>query len=111
MILYKVVCFACFVNEIQICLEFYMNFFGFSVITRYHERFEGCHLVEILPTGLPELRKPSKTRTKTEEIQKPDPKTSIKQSEKLNDYFHVSVNVQECSGGEGGVQKKNQKIH
>ena len=36
-----------------------VNFFGFLVITRYHERFEGCHLVEILPIDLPELSKPN----------------------------------------------------
>ena len=36
-----------------------VNFFGFSVITRDHGGFEGCHLVEMNPTGLPELSKPS----------------------------------------------------
>ena len=36
-----------------------VNFFGFSVITRDHGRFEGRHLVEMNPTGLPELSKPS----------------------------------------------------
>ena len=40
-----------------------VNFFGFLVITRYHERFEGCHLVEIFPTDLPELSKPKFSRS------------------------------------------------
>ena len=42
-----------------------VNFFGFLVITRYHERFGGCHLVEIFPTDLPELSKPKCSRNKS----------------------------------------------
>ena len=37
-----------------------VNFFGFSVITRDHGSFEGRHLVEMNPTSLPELSKPSR---------------------------------------------------
>ena len=37
---------------------FVVNLFRFFVITRHHGSFEGRHLVEILPTGLPELSKP-----------------------------------------------------
>ena len=33
---------------------------AFSVITRHHGSFEGRHLVEILPTDLPELFKPAR---------------------------------------------------
>ena len=37
-----------------------VNVFGFSVITRDHGSFEGRHLVEMNPTSLPELSKPSR---------------------------------------------------
>ena len=37
-----------------------VNFFGFLVITRDHGSFEGRHLVEMNPTSLPELSKPSR---------------------------------------------------
>ena len=37
-----------------------VNFVGFLVITRDHGSFEGRHSVEIFPTGLPELFKPSR---------------------------------------------------
>ena len=40
------------------CFFLSLFFFGFSVITRPHGSFEGRHLVEILPTDLPELSKP-----------------------------------------------------
>ena len=33
---------------------------GFLVTTRDHGSFGGCHQVEILPTGLPELFKPAR---------------------------------------------------
>ena len=36
-----------------------VNLFGFCVITRHHDSFEGRHLVGILPTELPELSKPN----------------------------------------------------
>ena len=35
-----------------------VKIFGFLVITRDHEGFEGCHQVEIFATGLPDLSKP-----------------------------------------------------
>ena len=34
-------------------------FFGFLIVTRHHDSFEGRHLVGILPTALPELSKPT----------------------------------------------------
>ena len=37
-----------------------VKFEGFLVITRDHGSFGGCHQVEILPTGLPELFKPAR---------------------------------------------------
>ena len=36
------------------------SFFGIPVITRDHGSFEGRHLVEMNPTSLPELSKPSR---------------------------------------------------
>ena len=41
-----------------------VNFFSCSIITRDHEGYEGHHWVEILPTGLPELSKLSRTLLK-----------------------------------------------
>ena len=38
-----------------------VNLFSFLVIKSSHGSYEGCHLVEILPTGLPDLSKPSKS--------------------------------------------------
>ena len=46
-------------------IKYSLNCFVFWVITRYHERFEGCHLVEIFPTDLPELSKPKCSRNKS----------------------------------------------
>ena len=56
--------------HIELVVAFFVViFFGFSVITRHHGSFEGRHLVEILPTDLPELSKPTfskSNRGKTE---------------------------------------------
>ena len=38
-------------------------FWRVLVITRYHDSFEGCHSVGILPTDLPELSKPKFQRS------------------------------------------------
>ena len=47
-----------------IVVAFFSRYFlGFSVITRHHDLFEGCHLVGILPTDLPELSKPKCPRS------------------------------------------------
>ena len=47
--------------HIEVLVTFLLvNFFGFLVITRDHGSFEVRHYVEILPTGLPELSKPSR---------------------------------------------------
>ena len=51
--------------HIEVVVTFLVvNFFGFLVITRHHGSFEGRHLVEILPTGLPELSKPKFLKSK-----------------------------------------------
>ena len=47
--------------HIEVLVTFLLvNFVGFLVITRDHGSFEGRHQVEILPTDLPELFKPSR---------------------------------------------------
>ena len=47
--------------HIEVLVTFLLvKMFGFLVITRDHGGFEGRHWVEILPTGLPDLSKPSR---------------------------------------------------
>ena len=47
--------------HIEVLVTFLLvNFFGFLVITRNLEGNRGCHLVEMNPTDLPELSKPSR---------------------------------------------------
>ena len=47
--------------HIEVLVTFFLvNFFGSLVITRDHGSFEGRHLVEMNPTSLPELSKPSR---------------------------------------------------
>ena len=54
----KTVFFIIFARNLILVTLILVNFFGFLVITRYHEIFEGCQQVENLPTGLPDLPKP-----------------------------------------------------
>ena len=51
----------CNYAHIEVLVTFVLvNFWGFSVITRNLGGNKGCHLVEMNPTGLPELSKPSR---------------------------------------------------
>ena len=58
-----------YADMLTVVAFFVVNMFGCSIITRHHGCFEGHHLVEILPTGLPELFKPSGTRDSVEKPQ------------------------------------------
>ena len=60
-----------FYAHIKVVVAFLVvNFFGFSVITRDHGGFEGCHQVEMDPTGLPELSKPFRAQNFKDKTEK-----------------------------------------
>ena len=49
---------TCYARNL-ILLNWILVIFLFFVTTRHHDSFEGCDLVRILPTDLPELSKPT----------------------------------------------------
>ena len=63
-------CFAMISYVCYVFLCFCLILLCFLVISRHYDSFEGCHLVGILPTDLPELSKPKVSRSKSRKTPK-----------------------------------------
>ena len=62
-----------------------VSLFGFLVIKSSHGSYKGRHLVEILPTGLPDLSKPSKSTKNPQQTQISETKC-LKNPKNYNEY-------------------------
>ena len=83
----------CFVYaHMQVVVAFLVvKFYSFLAITRLHELRIGRNIMQIDPTGPPELFQQPRSLDNSREVEKSEISKIQKSSKKVNDYFQLSV--------------------